>query len=427
MKKLLCVLLAMLVLLSLVACGGGEEEQTGPTTYVSAYKSDDGYTEIAKKLSWEEINKFPIKSADMSIDELRQLCVDFFRYSKTALWIPDDNFSYFHNSEHTNNLEQTAGVVYGGVPYIYVSSGNIYRILDFMDPETGVVDMKSLTVNPHLYGNQCSIGAYWGWARVINSADYAWTQDMVVAKGFPRVGPYTYPDYTVGLSDGYRTTQILAENGRETMYNSYAELKHGDGIVYYTSAGHVVMIASDAHVEYDADGKIDPAKSYVTVIDQTPTWKSATNEEGDRYEYQANVDEKWNFEKLFNGNYMPFTYGEWLGTDPIEETEVTCSIKEGAESITLNELFKTKVKANYGISDIYAQVFDAKGNEVFKVAARASQAGQMERQFSKVGSNIFTWGDADKLTAGGNYTVKITVQLGTGERPTVWEGKLIVE
>ena len=85
------------------------------------------------------------------------------------------------------------------------------------------------------------------------------------------------------------------------------------------------------------------------------------------------------------------------------------------------------MKANYGISDIYAQVYDAKGNEVYKVASRASQAGQMERMFSKVGSNIYTWGSADDLKAGGNYTVKIIVQLGTGERPTVWEGKLIVE
>ncbi|MBO5868213.1 MAG: hypothetical protein J6Q54_04830, partial [Oscillospiraceae bacterium] len=359
MKKLLSILLAMLVLLSLAACGG-EAEQTGPTTSVSAYKSGDGYTEIADMLSWEDLNAFPVKSADMTIDELRQLCVDFFRYTKTACWIPDDNFTYWHNSENTNALNQTAGVVYGGLPYIYVASGSIYRILDFMDPETGVVDIKGLTVNPHLYGNQCSIGAYWGWARVINSADYAWTQDIVVSKGFPRVGEYTYADYLTGWSDGYGTRHMLPENGTEVMYMSYAELKHGDGIVYYTTAGHVVMIASDAHVEYldEAKTQIDPVNSYVTVIDQTPTWKIGTNEAGDTYEYQANVDEKWNFEKLYKGNYAPFTYNEFLGTDPIEETEVTSSIDAGAESITLTELFKTKVKANYGISDIYAQVYD---------------------------------------------------------------------
>ena len=427
MKKLLSLLLAVLLVATMFAACGGEEEQTGPTTYVSDYSSGDGFTEIAQKLSWEEINKFPVKSSDMSIDELRQLCVDFFRYTKTACWIPDDNFNYFHNNEHTNDLVQTAGVVYGGLPYIYQASGSIYRVLDFMDPETGVVDIKNLTVNPHLYGNQCSIGAYWGWARVINSAEYAWTEGMVQSNGFFRIGPYTYADYLTGYSDGYGTRHILPENGQETLYKSYAELKHGDGIVYFTTAGHVVMIATDAHVEYDANGNIDPAKSYVTVIDQTPTWKNGTNEAGDHYEYQANVDEKWNFEKLWKGNYLPFTYGEWLGTDPIEETEVSCSIDAGAESVTLKELLKTKVTSNYGISDAYAQIFDAKGNEVYKQASRAHRAGLKAVQFNKVGANIFTWGDADKLTAGGNYTVKITVQLGTGERPTVWEGKLIVE
>ena len=36
----------------------------------------------------------------------------------------------------------------------------------------------------------------------------------------------------------------------------------------------------------------------------------------------------------------------------------------------------------------------------------------------------YTWGNWDDLTADGDYTVKIEVQLGTGERPVVYEGKL---
>ena len=425
MKKffvgLLAVLLVAVMALSLVACSN-DAGGSGETTFVSAYKSKGEWTELADPLSWEDLNAFPVKSADMSIEELRKLCVDFFRYTKTALWIPDDNFSYWHNNENTNALNQSAGQVYGGLPYIYVASGSIYRILDFMDPETGVVDMKGLTIAPHLYGNQCSIGAYWGWARVINSANYDWTNGMVVQNGFFRVGPYTYPDYTVSLSDTYRTTQILQENGQDVMNQSYAELKAGDGIVYFTTAGHVVMIASDAHVEYGADGKIDANKSYVTVIDQTPTWKNATNEAGDAYQYQANVDEKWTFQKLFTGNYMPFTYGEWLGTDPIEETEVTCS--HGGDTITIDQLYGTSVTSNYGISDIYAQIFDSKGNEVFKTVSRATQAGKKEIKFTKVTATTYTWGDLETLEAKKEYTVKITAQLGTGERPVVWEGKL---
>jgi hypothetical protein len=37
------------------------------------------------------------------------------------------------------------------------------------------------------------------------------------------------------------------------------------------------------------------------------------------------------------------------------------------------------------------------------------------------------WGDLEKLDpANYDYTVKIYAQLGTGERPTLWEGKLAV-
>lgn len=421
-KKILAILLAMALAACLAACGGAGGS-TGETTSVSAYKSKGEFTALNDPLSWEDLNAFPIKSADMSIEELRKLCVDFFRYTKTACWIPDDNFTYWHNNEQTNEFTQTAGTVYGGLPYIGTSSGSIYRVLDYMDPETGVVDIAGLTQNPKLYGNQCSIGAYWGWARVINSAKYDWTESMVAANGFLRVGPYTYPDYTVGLSDGYRTTQILQENGQETMYKSYAELKAGDGIVYFTTAGHVVMIASDAHVEYLPSGAIDPAASYVTVIDQTPTWNNATNEAGDYYAYEANVDAKWNFEKLFKGNYMPFTYGEWLGTDPIEDTELTFSNAD-QESITVEELYKASVTCNYGLSDIYAIVRDAKGNEIFKMAARAHRAGIMELEFSKHNTNVVTWGSLEDMTAKGKYTVQIVAQVGTGERPTIWEGKL---
>ena len=425
---LLAIALAAVVVLGLAACGEENKlpEKKDP---VSKYTAKGEWTEIADKLSWEDINAFPIKSSDMSIEEARQLCVDFFRYTKTACWIPDDNFSYFHMAKHQeeNNytLNQIGGQVYGGLPYIFVSSGNIYRLMDFMDEETGVVDISEMTINPHLYGNQCSIGAYWGWARVINSAKYDWTQNMVVSNGFIRVGDYTYPDYINTLSDTYRTTHILEENGREKMYECYALLKAGDGIVYYTTAGHVVMISQDAEVIRDAEGKIDPTQSYVLVIDQTPTWATATNEAGDTYSYECNVDAKWTFQKLFDGNYMPFTYAEWLGTDPIEDTEITFS--HTGDTITVDQLYNSKVTSNYGLADIYAMIYDAAGNEVFKTVSRATEAGVMEIKFLKTPGSTYTWGNLEDLDPKQEYTLKVVAQVGTGERPTLWEGKFIQE
>ena len=56
-------------------------------------------------------------------------------------------------------------------------------------------DMTEAEKNPKLFGNQCSFGAYWGWGRVINSANYGGTNEMVLKNGFLRVGDYSYAPY----------------------------------------------------------------------------------------------------------------------------------------------------------------------------------------------------------------------------------------
>ena len=444
MKKtlfaLLAVLLVAIMAVALVACGEVNKPTVNPddpTTDVSAFKAKGEWTTINDPLTWEGINAF--KSTDeiaklyetdknAAIAEARQLCVDFFRYSKTALWIANEDFSYWHmKKDHEANtpttLNQQAGMVCGGVPYIYVGSGSIYRLMDYMDPTTNVVDMSFFQDHPHLYGNQCSIGSYWGWARIINSCDYAWTQDIVESKGFPRVGDYEYELLTSGWSDGYRTTQVLEANGAEKMYECYAQLKAGDGIVYYTTAGHVVMISKDAHVERDEEGKIIPGESYVFVIDQTPTEMDGVNQAGDKYIYEKNVDSKWDFVTLFKGNYVPFTYKEWTGEDPIEKVEA--KVNHTGDTITYDQIYKLKMTSNYGISDFYVEIRNANGVEVWKSACRATQAGVKELKYTNGGSNIAVWGDFEKLDpANYEYTVKIYAQLGTGDRPVLWEGKL---
>ena len=426
MKKRVVLLLAVLMLLSLCACGGEAEGDSGEITRVSAYKSEGEYTDLgADKLSWEGINSVPIKTAGMDITEARQICVDFFRYAKTALWIPDEDYDIWGNAQLNQpeppDRSLTGGVTYGSLPYISWARGTIYRLMDYIDEETGVVDVSRAGAVPMNFGNQCANGAYVGFARVINSADYGVTGNMVAKDGFLRLGDYYYQDYLTGYSLEYGTPHIINENGNEVMMESYAKLKAGDGIVYWTTAGHVVMIATDAVVERTADGKIDPAKSYVTIIDQATKFLSATSPSGIPYEYEENVDAKWTFQKLLSGKYLPFTFAEWLGTDPIEETEI--SFSHTGETISKDELFKAKVTCNYNIFDLYAIFTDSKGNEVCKLAARPLKANVREMQFSKAGEAFEMWGDYEDLDPKKDYKVQIVAQLGTGERPTLWEGK----
>ena len=207
------------------------------------------YPVIKDKLSREKLNAFPIKRKDMTVAEMRELCVSFFRYEKTALWTPDSDFYYIRNAKGKED-EMLKGNIYGGLPYIGLASGNLYRLMDYYDEETGVVNMADATRVPKLFGNQCSIGSYWGWSRVINSTNHDWTQNMVVKNGFLRVGPYTYDDDLAAFVPYNGTVPICQANGPQVMFQSYAAMEPGDGLVQYTSAGHVTMCSCVPHVEY---------------------------------------------------------------------------------------------------------------------------------------------------------------------------------
>ena len=93
MKRILCLLLAILLVASLFAACG-EEKDPGPAKDVSLYESGDGFEEVYAPLSWDAINAFPVVHDGMTIEEGKQLVVDFFRFCKTAVWIPDDNYEY---------------------------------------------------------------------------------------------------------------------------------------------------------------------------------------------------------------------------------------------------------------------------------------------------------------------------------------------
>ena len=417
MKKVISAILILCLLLCLCACGGKKEPAaTQPTGPVDNYD----YPEINQKLTWDAINSYPIKNENMTEDEMRDLCVNFFRFSKTALWIPNENWEFVKtNSGTIDNMYK--GTVYGGLPYIPVASGSVYRLMDYIDEDTGVVDMTEPMANPKLFGNQCSISAYWGWSRVINSTKYSWTYEMVEKNGFLRVGPYTYSDNLLRFEAGvYTTTDVINANGPELMFQSYAAMKRADGLINYTTAGHTMMCSSDPVVVYAEDGTIDGNLSYLTIIDQHVDWSEATNEAGDAYQHKNYVDRKFTFNQLMSEAYLPFTFAEFQGTDPVEATE--CTFSHTADTITVEQLITGTVTANYGISDIYAILKDANGKEVIRGVKRSETAGVLSQDFIKA-VDMTQWTEY----ANGKYTVEVVCQLGTGERPTIYTGTLIAK
>ena len=443
MKKtlltVLCLLLVAVLALSLAACGEKKEELPAKKDPVSQFKAD-GFEKstLKNQVSWEGINQFKSTteiaelyktSPEEAIKEARQIAIDFFNYAKTATWIPADNWDFTHHDDGTGPDQMIGGQVYGGLPYVGLASGAIYRVMDFIDEETGVVDIYSAGGPDHewqkMFGNQCANGAYQGWSRFINSAKYSGTPRMTVANNFVRVGPYTYPDFTPSWAVEYNTKAVCAENGDQTIFESYALMTPADGFVNFTTAGHVMMLVEAPVVVRAADGKIDPAQSYCIITDQHVQFSTYQHEGGDTCQAANYINKKMTFQSLVGSGYLPFTYKEWLGEDPIEVPETKFS--HSGESIELSKLFNAKVTCNYHIYDIYAEIYDAAGNEVVKLATHNSGASEYELKFMKVGMQAKIWGDLDKLDSSKSYTIKVYAQLGTGERPTLWEGKLIVD
>lgn len=439
MKKPLFIALALVLLFSLCACSQAEtpNDTTGPAADA-----------VKGKLTWEAINAFPIKYPDMPIQERRQLCVDFFNFSKTALWTPKENFSYYVSGSETNPYTLKAGAVYGGFPYMTVSSGNVYRLLDFMD-ESGRVDVAKFMVEElddngvysnramRNFGNQCSYAAYWGWARVVNSAQYGLTYFGVPQRDFILLGEY--PDCGLEALEMWvpttrddenkidNTVEVCEELGEEQMYKNYAALHLGDGLVYVTSGGHFIMCTSEPTVHYRSDGTVDGQNSFVLITEQTGAWTTAIHDEGGPFFHTASVNKKVSFQWLYSGNYVPFTFQEFQEGDILEDTEV--SFSHTGETITKEELFASQVTSNYAIADLYVIVTDDDGKEVYRHMVRAPGPNWKElpvtEQYVYEGTEdqqavVNTLGELNA----GNYNVEIVVQLGTGERPTVYTGTL---
>ena len=423
MKRILALVLCLVTVLLLVACAKAPAETTAPSTEAvpeSTGPIDDyPYPKVTEKLTWDAINAFPIKTSDMTIAEMRQLCVDFFRFEKSFLWISNSDLKYPYTKSDKID-EVTKGTVYGGLPYITVGSGNVYRLMDYINEETGVVDIKRAASVPTLFGNQCSGAAYWAWGRVINSANYGYTNTFVARNGFIKVGPYTYDENIAQFELGTDTINICKTNGEQIMFQSYAMLQPADGLVQWTTAGHVIMCTSVPHVEYKNNGEIDGEKSYITICEQSTKWQEGTNASGDTYLYKVSHDQQKTFASLFKGSYIPFTFAEFLGTDPVEETE--CTFSHTGSTITTKELFASTITSNYGICDAYASIKDSTGKEVYRHAVRIKATGEKELAFTRAG-NVDKWGTLD--VSNGEFTVEVTCQLATGERPVIYSGKII--
>ena len=408
---------------------------------------------INQKLTWDAIEAFPIKTKDMTVAEMRQLCVDFMQFTKTYLWTPDQTINYIRNASGSDDV-MTQGQVYGGLPYVGVATGNVYRMMDYINPETGLVDMEkaipalaykdSVTMADLKYfGSQCSVATYWGWGRVISSPVYHWTSGGVPNNDFVLLGDVKTPEDLTSWSLAYNTTACCQENGEQTMYEAYAALQKADGLVQWTTAGHFIMAYSDAVVVRKSDGTIDGENSYVMIIDQGQRWQTRENDAGDTFQHKGNINLKYTFAALFKSSYIPFTFKEFTGEASIEDTTVTLATSDGTvyvdgtiresdrayiatetrDTLAWSDVFASRVRSNYGVVDVYLTLQDNSGKEFYRHAVRTAAAGNKNLAMSESGPEVTIWNTA-KVIKNRTYAGQIEVQLATGERVVIWSGNI---
>lgn len=392
--------------------------KTNPAVESLNEKADDPLTP-------EKFAAIPIANDAMTSEELRQICVDYIKLSVSCQWVADE--SYYLVTEDSSERNFTQGKLYGGIPYVNEASGNLYRFMEYYDPETGILDSQGICAKPELFATACSGTAGWAWSRVINSAEISWTHSINASHGFIPVGPYKYNFDMDKIwewgEDGekiyhYTTKKICKNNASQKMYESYALTHLAD---CYSRTGHVAMAVSEPVVVRNEDGTINGKKSYIMLAEQGQYTKAKhhlrTTSDGTKYRIRGNDGRAFYFEDLYEEGFLVHTFAEFLGENPVEAGSVTIDHKETVASAEM--LAQGFLRSNYPISDVFVTVYNANNEIVYEHVERATN------HYTKVldAKDCIPVEDLHQYEIG-EYTIKITSQISNGELIDVYTGTL---
>lgn len=334
--------------------------------------------------------------------------------------------------------------------------------------------------------NQCSSAPGWAWSRVINTARFGMTKDTNVYNGYIPVGCYSYGyemdgqyyDMTVidefGVETennplGYDTDDVIRDmqekGGATSVYDYYAQLKPGDCLV---NEGHELMVVS-VDVLRRSDGSIDYDGCMVMVMEQIDGWGKKDTFNGTPLFQQGSTLNGYMFETLMKKHYIPFTFVELLDPNDeqdkkhldfynsyadkltavensysaisfseemngsgIEKGQVYSTLGKDSGSVTVAQLQETSVASNYSVGDVFVIVTDSNGNQLLKNIWRSECYHSREVSLMATRStfdqdangNLATLCTGLEELAGKGNTVQIILQIGTGEKLTVFNGTL---
>ncbi len=262
-------------------------------------------------------------------------------------------------------------------------------------------------------GNDCSGAVYWSWMRACPSVSFGFTGDMVpTPENIRDYGVIPLGSYT---ADSLLTDEIIKKNTPERIAECLALLQIGDAIVQRTPEhGHTRLVARDAFVLRDENGRINCDASYIATHEQGVGKGSS----GRNSTWQLNA--RYTFTELLK-DYLPITNRELIAGAPAEVLVKTAYLKGPFEGL---------IRSNYRIISSTMQLTDKKTgnkyeNTVFTAIDKDRNKEKPNDDFARSTVREISLSDHKdgfKNIPEGRYDYSVSVLLSNGASISVCRG-----
>ena len=123
--------------------------------------------------------------------------------------------------------------------------------------------------------------------------------------------PWDSPRTLEWVAVSFYTRLVYEQVGQEAIWESYAKAVTGDGLCGFDTSGHVLLLSFDPMVIRQADGRIEPHKSFFVTIEQGGGFYDSKGTDSlfkenlpEPIQYSWRVDYRYNFwDMARKGNY----------------------------------------------------------------------------------------------------------------------------
>jgi len=386
MKKLLCVILCLTILLCTTGCG---------------YKVPNPM-------------QYPDYTFDSQPDtmQLRMMAVQAMRDILCIQWCTEKEIQYKKSGPVNNKLFiHEPGKTYAGLLYSTANTG-IFQFFEYYNTKTGCLEYPGTSDELKLeLGSSCADALLWGWSAVCNSISGGFYPVMMVpANGYVIVGDYTCRQNITSYNE-YPSYAIIESNPKEVIMDAYAKTLPADALVS-TTDNHAMMVIEAPVITYLDDGSIDSANSYVMIQDQRAGGNTSFSEvvDGQTIAYSGRISAQYTFDTLYEKNYIPVTAPEFTGEKPYEKAAVTVT---NADCTNLSDLANITVDSNYPLAVINVVSVNAVGKETIlakEIFGGASMHG-VARSYA-----LSEMDELEQLSLAPGSKIKLEVVVSTGEQ-----------